>query len=47
MADVALDSISLLYLERKEMVVILLELLSQDVLDEKSITDLLEAPERS
>jgi len=45
MADVALDSISLLYLERKEMVAIL-ELLSQDVLDEKSITDLLEAPER-
>ena len=47
MIDVALESFSLLPLDRKEMVVILLELLPRGVLVTEGITDLLGALERS
>ena len=46
-ANVAFESFSFLHLERNEMVVVLLEFLPRGVLVEKSIADLLEAPERS
>jgi len=46
MINVALKSFSLLHPDRKEMIVILLELLPQGVLVEEGITDLLEAPMR-
>jgi len=47
MTDVALESLSLLHPDRKEMVTILFELLLRRVLVEEDIIDLLEAAERS
>jgi len=43
--DVALQSFSLLHLDHKEMVVVLLKLLSRGILVEEGAADLLKAPE--
>jgi len=45
MTDVALESLSLLHPDRKEMVTILFELLLRRILVEEDIIDLLEAAE--